>query len=384
MSLLSKKKQPTGAPLLVVIGTRPEAIKLAPVVLALRRNARVPVKVCLSGQHRDLLTQGLSAFDLTIDHSLDLMTPDQRPSDLVARVITGLTPVIEATAPAWLVVQGDTTTALGAALAGFHARLDVAHVEAGLRSGDRAAPWPEEMNRRLIGQIAALHFAPTERARANLLAEGVAEGAIEVTGNTVIDALHLALARIKDTPRVIEAAAPILATAGERALVLVPIHRRESLGEALPRLAEALLGLAKAEERLIVLPIHPNPRLAPLIEALSGHPGILLTPALDYLPFVALLHRADLILTDSGGIQEEASALGKPVLVLRDTTERPELVAGGNGLVVGTRTARILDHALPLLTDPAARAALAQTHDGFGDGHAAERIAQTLENRIAP
>nr|WP_207160340.1 UDP-N-acetylglucosamine 2-epimerase (non-hydrolyzing) [Rhodospirillum rubrum] len=369
---------------MVVIGTRPEAIKLAPVVLALRRNARVPVKVCLSGQHRGLLTQGLSAFDLTIDHSLDLMTPDQRPSELVVRIIAGLTPIIEATAPAWLVVQGDTTTALAAALAGFHARTGVAHVEAGLRSGDRATPWPEEMNRRLIGQIAALHFAPTARARANLLAEGVAESAIEVTGNTVIDALHLALARIKDTPRVIEAAAPILAAAGGRALVLVTIHRRESLGEALPELARALLGLAKVEDRLIVLPIHPNPRLAPLIEALSGQPGLLLTPPLEYLPFVALLHRADLILTDSGGIQEEASALGKPVLVLRDKTERPELVEGGNGLVVGTRSAAILARAMPLLTDPAARAALAQAHGSFGDGQAAERIAATLESRMPP
>lgn len=369
-------------PILVVIGTRPEAIKLAPVVIALRQKG-LPVEVCLSGQHRELLMQGLEPFELAIEHRFEAMSPGQAPGDLVARVIAAITPILAARRFRLVMVQGDTSTAMAAALAAFHCGIAVAHVEAGLRSGDLSAPWPEEMNRRLIGQLAEWHFAPTAQARRNLIAEGIRDQAIAVTGNTVIDALHMVEAALDRDSTLGAAAAPILDAARGRTLILVTVHRRESLGTPLLRIAEALRSLADpADKRLIVLPLHPNPQLMPLRTALEGTPGIMIVPPLAYPPFVTLLRRADVILSDSGGIQEEAAALGKPVLVLREKTERPELLAGGNGILAGTSTEAIVRIAEPVIADAAVRAEMTRPHDAFGDGHAADRIAEHLARSV--
>ncbi|HRQ81995.1 MAG TPA: UDP-N-acetylglucosamine 2-epimerase (non-hydrolyzing) [Azospirillaceae bacterium] len=369
----------TKSRVLIVIGTRPEAIKLAPVADALSRCGLEP-RVCLSGQHRELLAQALEAFDLPIHHNLDLMRDDQDLPALTGRVVAETARVIDAERPDWVIVQGDTVTAMAAALAGFQCGVPVAHVEAGLRSGDLRHPWPEEMNRRLIGQLAALHFAPTEGARRHLLAEGVAPAAIHVTGNTVIDALAMARARLKQRPELGAGAPPDLGADG-RAVVLVTVHRRENLGEILPRIGAALERLADRGDCELVFPAHPNPQVSALARRLADRTagGLRVVPPLSYLPFVALLDRADLILTDSGGIQEEASALGKPVLLLRERTERPEAVEAGNVRLVGADPDRIAAAAARLLDDPNERARASRRHDSFGDGRAAERIAGLLK-----
>lgn len=365
--------------ILVVIGTRPEAIKLAPIVQALLRTPDVSVRVCLTGQHRELLAQGLAGFNLPVDANLDVMTDNQSGPEVTARILERLGQVIDQWQPHLMLVQGDTTTAMAAALAGFQLRVPVGHVEAGLRSHDLEQPWPEEMNRRLIGQIASLHFAPTERARANLLAEGIPAAAIQVTGNSVIDALQDALAHLAENPALAAPVAPLLVADPKRLLALVTVHRRENLGARLAPIGRALERLAARGDCHLIFPAHPNPAILRLAAELrSVGPNLTVIDPLEYFPFIALLQRSDIILTDSGGIQEEATALGKPVLVLRDRTERPELLDAGNGRLIGTETDRIVSAAAEVIGDRVLRDAMTRRSDSFGDGHAAARITQHI------
>jgi UDP-N-acetylglucosamine 2-epimerase (non-hydrolysing) len=368
----------------VVIGTRPEAIKLAPVVRALIE-ADIDVRVCLTGQHTDLLAHGLAGFELPVHHELAVMSDNQDPRTVCSRIMEGLSPILLQERPIWVVVQGDTVSAFAAALTAFHHRLRVAHVEAGLRTGDTLEPWPGEMYRRLLGQLATLHFAPTAEARANLLAEGVDPRSILVTGNTIIDALRFATARVAEFPGLAEPALAILRSVREgRHLVLATVHRRENFGPPLEAIGVALIQLAARGDCDIVVPAHPNPSIKPLVLQLAGHANVHVVPPLEYFPFTALLREATLILTDSEGIQEEAAALGKPVLVLRGRTERPEVIAMGNGRLVGSDAGYIVREAGRLLGDFSARAAMQKSHDSYGDGHAARRIVTRILDEIAP
>ena len=362
---------------MVVFGTRPEAIKMAPVVAALKATPGLETLVCVTAQHRQMLDQVLDLFGLVPDDDLDLMAPGQSLPDLFARILTGMSTVLEARRPDLVLVHGDTSTTLATALAAFYARVPVGHVEAGLRTGDLQAPWPEEANRRLTAPITTLHFAPTARSRDNLLAENLPAGSIHVTGNTVIDALLAVVGRIEAEPELATSLAarfPFL-DAGKR-LVLVTGHRRENFGEGFEQMCLAIRDLAQRGDTQVLYPVHLNPQVqAPVKRILGDVPGVVLVEPQDYLPFVYLMTRAHLILTDSGGIQEEAPSLGKPVLVMRDTTERPEAVEAGTVRLVGTDRARIVAEAARLLDDPDAHAAMARAHNPYGDGHAAARIA---------
>ena len=354
---------------LCVLGTRPEAVKMAPVIQALRALPGCRVVVASTGQHRDLLGQTLAIFGIRPDHDLDLMQPEQSLAGLTAGLLARLDPLLVAEAPDLVLAQGDTTTVMATALACFYRRLPFGHVEAGLRTGDLASPFPEEFNRLTATRLAALHFAPTAQARANLLAEGVAPGAVHVTGNTVIDALRATAAR------------PGLASAYPRGaghrLVLLTAHRRENLGPPLARICAAARALlARFADVELVYPMHPNPAVRrSVVPLLGGVPRAHLVEPMDYLEMTAALARCTLVLTDSGGLQEEAPALGKPVLVLRDKTERPEAIAAGVAALVGTRRGPILAAATRLLSDPAAHAAMAAGGSPFGDGQAGPRIA---------
>ena len=375
--------------ILVVVGTRPEAIKMAPVVRALEGDGRFVPILCATGQHRTLLADALAAFGLAPDVDLELMEVDQQPAALAAAVLTGIDEVIRHQRPAWVLVQGDTVTTLAAAQAAFYARTPLAHVEAGLRSGDRGHPFPEEGNRCMVASIADLHFAPTPAARDNLLAAGVNRRSIHVTGNTAIDALLMMAEAVRMDQRLtreMTKAIPTLAPgrARGRRVVLVTAHRRESLGEGITRICAAVARLTEREDIEIVWPVHPNPHVhAAVRRLLGGHRRIHLIAPLDYRRFVWLLRRVDLVLTDSGGLQEEAPALGKPVLVMRAVTERPEALAAGATRLVGTDPTRILSAVARLLDDPAAYAAMAKPRFPFGDGHAAERIVQVLAKEKA-
>ena len=362
---------------LVVFGTRPEAIKLAPVVKALRRNGTFDVRVCVTAQHRQMLDQVLALFDITPDVDLDLMQPGQDLTDLTARVLVGMRGVLHDWRPKLVLVQGDTTTTFAASLAAHYQKIAVGHVEAGLRTGNLYSPWPEEMNRRLTTVLAALHFAATPWARDNLMREGVAADVVHVTGNTVIDSLLEVFARLE--------ADQALRTAMEqqfgflqsgRKLVLVTGHRRESFGQGFERICLALRALGERDDLEIVYPVHLNPNVQePVRRILGASPRIHLIEPLEYLPFVYLMSRAWLIVTDSGGIQEEAPSLGKPVLVMRETTERPEAVSAGTAKLVGTDREQIVREAARLLDNAEAYLAMAQAHNPYGDGKAAERIA---------
>jgi UDP-N-acetylglucosamine 2-epimerase len=365
---------------MLVLGTRPEAIKMAPVI---RRMARFPSllpQVCVTGQHREMLDQVLTLFGVRPDHDLDTMRRAQGLTHVTTSTLEGLAEVFAAARPDRVLVQGDTTTTFAAALAAFYARMPVGHVEAGLRTGDVDSPWPEEMNRKLTTSLADLHFAPTAAARANLLREGVDPARVHVTGNTGIDALLDAVAILEAEPAraaALDAGMPRFDPA--RRLLLVTGHRRESFGGGLKRVARGIRRLADRGDLEVVFPVHPNPAVQETARAvLRGHPRIHLLPPLDYLPFVNLMRRAHLIVTDSGGVQEEAPSLGKPVLVTRGTTERPEAVAAGTVEVVGTCTERLLERATHLLDDPAAHAAMSVAHNPYGDGRAAARILETL------
>jgi UDP-N-acetylglucosamine 2-epimerase (non-hydrolysing) len=362
---------------LSVFGTRPEAIKMAPVVQELSRQAKlVESRVCVTAQHRAMLDQVLEAFQILPDWDLDIMAADQALSEVAARVLSRLDAVLVAFRPDWVVVQGDTTTALAAALAAFHRGVRVAHVEAGLRSGDRRQPFPEEINRRLADILADLHFAPTRTARRHLLAEGLSEATIEVTGNTGIDAL-LSVARRED--RATEASGPRSGAPGQQ-VVLVTAHRRESFGAPIRAICGAIRQLATARKDLhFVYPVHPNPQvIGPVQELLVGLPNVTLTEPLAYVPFVRLMQRARLILTDSGGLQEEAPSLGKPVLVLREVTERPEAVEAGTVRLVGSDQGRICEWVTRLLDEPELYDQMARAVNPYGDGLARCRVVARL------
>nr|WP_101925650.1 MULTISPECIES: UDP-N-acetylglucosamine 2-epimerase (non-hydrolyzing) [Luteimonas] len=365
---------------MVVFGTRPEAIKMAPVVAALKATPGFETIVAVTAQHRHMLDQVLDLFGIVPDEDLDVMQPGQTLPDLFSRILLGMSQVIARRQPDLVLVHGDTSTPLATALAAFYARTPVAHVEAGLRTGDIFAPWPEEANRKLVAPLASFHFAPTSMAAANLHAEGTTPDTVHITGNTVIDALLDVTAKIRDDA----ALAATLANAfpfldPDKRLILVTGHRRENFGDGFEQICRALADLADRGDTQVVYPVHLNPNVQePVNRILSGHQGIHLIEPQDYLPFVYLMSRAHLILTDSGGIQEEAPSLGKPVLVMRDTTERPEAVEAGTVVLVGTSHARIVAEATRLLDQPEAYAAMSRAHNPYGDGHAAARIAGIL------
>jgi UDP-N-acetylglucosamine 2-epimerase (non-hydrolysing) len=368
---------------LCAFGTRPEAIKMAPIVRELRRRADCfEARVAVTGQHREMLDQVLRLFEIVPDYDLDVMVESQTPAQVASAVLRQLEPILRAEQPDWVLVQGDTTTAAAAALAAFYARLKVGHVEAGLRTGDKWRPFPEEINRRVTGVAADLHFAPSAWARENLLREGVPAAHIHVTGNPVIDALHWTAAR-PATPEVTEVLARLGRGNGARPprLILVTAHRRESFGRPLEEVCRALGDLAQryVGQVQIVYPVHLNPQVQePVYRLLGGQPGVSLIEPVDYLTMVHLLRQATLVLTDSGGLQEEAPGFGVPVLVLREVTERLEGVTAGTARLVGTDRARIVDEAASLLDDPAQYERMARAMNPYGDGHAAERIAQIM------
>ena len=367
------------AKILIVFGTRPEAIKLFPVVRALAERPELTVRTCVTAQHRGLLDQVLAIADLHPDIDLDLMEPGQTLDRLTARLLTGLGEVMDRERPDWVVVQGDTATAMAGALAAYYRQIPVAHVEAGLRSGDIYHPWPEEVNRRIVAPIARLHFAPTDTAAQALIAENIDPATIHVTGNTVVDALHWTLARVEAVPALAAALDPVLAPLAGKRLVLVTTHRRENFGGGMAAIARALVRLADRGDTALLFPVHPNPQVGPVMDAIIGdRPEIVRIAPLDYPNFVRALSRCDLVLSDSGGVQEEAPALGKPVLVMRETTERPEGVAAGTARLVGTDEDRIVHEVSTLLNDSEAYAAMARAHNPFGDGHAAGRIAELI------
>jgi UDP-N-acetylglucosamine 2-epimerase (non-hydrolysing) len=368
--------------ILIVFGTRPEAIKLCPLVRQLRLSPDAyTVKVCVTAQHREMLDHALDAFSIQPDYDLDLMQPRQTLAGLTARILAALDPVLETERPDLVIVQGDTATTLAGALAAFYREIPVAHVEAGLRTGDMAQPFPEEMNRVLTSRLAAWHFAPTARAAEALLREGTAREKIFVTGNTGIDAV-LYVRDALDSGALRAPDWPWLEPG--KHLVLVTSHRRESFGPGLESVMRALARLASRGDVQIVYPVHRNPNVTgPAHALLAGLPHVTLLDPLPYVPFVDLMRRCKLIITDSGGIQEEAPSLGKPVLVLRAKTERPEAVEAGTVKLVGVDQDRIVAEAARLLDDPAEYARLTRIHNPYGDGHACERIAEALAKQPA-
>jgi len=368
--------------ILSVFGTRPEAIKMAPVVQALEMAPGVESVVCVTGQHRQMLDQVLRLFAITPDYDLSVMSPGQSLNTIVSRMIGALDPVIEAAAPDKILVHGDTSTALAAAIAAFHRRIPVGHVEAGLRTYDLAQPFPEEMNRRVVDITSELMFAPTAQSRANLEREAL-QGRILVTGNTVIDALNQVAARL-DGDRALrmelDLALPMISPVSR--MILVTGHRRENFGGGFDQICSALTRLAQRDDVEIIFPVHLNPNVRePVLKKLGHFKNVHLIEPQDYLPFVRLMQRAHLILTDSGGVQEEAPALGKPVLVMRDVTERPEAVAAGTAMLVGANSTSIVANVNRLLDDEAAHAAFGRRRNPYGDGRAAERIAGALQGR---
>lgn len=369
----------TAIRVLSVFGTRPEAIKMAPVVKALAGADHIEARVCVTAQHREMLDQVLDLFQIVPDYDLNLMKPGQDLTDITANVLHGLKPVLAEFKPNLVLVHGDTTTTLAASLAAYYQRVPVGHVEAGLRTGNILSPWPEEVNRKVAGVITRLHFAPTERSRQNLLAENVPAEHIHVTGNTVIDALQEVVARIAHDPALAASLAERLPLDPSRRMILVTGHRRESFGGGFQRICSALRRIAERPDVEIVYPVHLNPNVkGPVDSLLSGLSNVRLIEPQDYLPFVYLMHRSFLILTDSGGVQEEAPSLGKPVLVMRETTERPEAVDAGTVRLVGTEEDVIVSSVNELLDDQAAYDAMSFAHNPYGDGLAASRIVEQI------
>ncbi len=359
----------------VVLGTRPEAIKMAPLVHALSQSEHLEPIVVATAQHREMLDQVLDIFAIKPDYDLDLMRPNQSLAGLTSRLITSLDEVVKEIGATALLVQGDTTSVLAASLVSFYNNIPVGHVEAGLRTGDMRNPFPEEMNRVVTGRLARWHFAPTQSAAQNLINEGMTPDSVFMTGNTVIDALFDACRHPMKVPR---------QSADGRKMMLVTTHRRENFGDPLRRICMAIVELLERNPLLDVLfPVHPNPNVSSVVRSILGdHPRVDLCAPLDYLSFVAAMEAADIVLSDSGGVQEEAPALGKPVLVLREETERPEAVSFGVAALVGTETASIVDKAQSLLTDPVAYAAMARGASPYGDGQAARRIVEILEQAL--
>ncbi|MDP3979374.1 MAG: UDP-N-acetylglucosamine 2-epimerase (non-hydrolyzing) [Pseudomonas sp.] len=368
---------------LCVFGTRPEAIKMAPLVLALAADERFDAQVCVTGQHRQMLDQVLDLFGLKPDYDLNIMKPGQDLTDVTTAILQGMKAVFSEFRPDIVLVHGDTATTFATTLAAYYHQIPVAHVEAGLRTGNLYSPWPEEANRKLTGALAALHFAPTNTSRQNLLNEGVNSAAIHVTGNTVIDALLEVVAKLDTTENLQRQFKDQFAfLPDDKRIILVTGHRRESFGDGFERICQALVDTAKAFPDVeIVYPVHLNPNVRePVNRLLAGVDNIHLIEPLDYLPFVYLMNRAYLILTDSGGIQEEAPSLGKPVLVMRDTTERPEAVEAGTVKLVGTEVDAISSNIHSLLTDAHAYQRMSFAHNPYGDGKACARIIETLVN----
>lgn len=369
---------------LIIFGTRPEAIKMAPVVKGFQAAfPKIQTIVCVTAQHRQMLDQVLKLFDITPEHDLNIMKPGQDLFDITSNILIGLKAVLAAEKPDLVLVHGDTTTTFAASLAAYYAGVPVGHVEAGLRTGNKLAPFPEEINRKLTGAIADLHFAPTDAARQNLLREGVDPSTIFVTGNTVIDALLATTQRLK--------AQPELSTGFDnqfefldrsKKLILVTGHRRENFGEGFQNICQALADIAcSAPDIEVLYPVHLNPNVRqPVADILAARQlsNVHLIDPVDYLPFVYLMNRAHLIITDSGGVQEEAPSLGKPVLVMRDTTERPEAVAAGTVKLVGTSRETIVRECLNLLNNPADYQRMSQAHNPYGDGQATQRIVDTV------
>ena len=361
---------------LSVFGTRPEALKMAPVLKKLGRNSnKITSRICVTAQHREMLDQVLNLFDITPDYDLDLMTSDQSLSSLASRVFEKMESVIKKEKPDWVLVQGDTTTVMVASMVAHYNRVKLGHVEAGLRSGDKYQPFQEEINRRVLGVSADLHFAPTERARENLLKENVPEDDIVVTGNIVIDALHWMVKQPYDLDKSSLKDIPL-----EKRKVLVTAHRRENFGKPIREICYALRKIANNFESVhVVYPVHLNPHInSPVYELLDGVDNVTLLPPLDYQPLVHLMSRSYLVLTDSGGIQEEALCFGKPVLVLRNTTEPPEGIDIGIAKLVGTNKQRIVKEMEGLLNDSETYQSMARADNPYGDGYAAERIVQAL------
>ena len=367
--------------ILTVFGTRPEAIKMAPLVKALDAANGIESRVCVTAQHREMLDQVLSLFDIRPDFDLNLMRPGQDLFDVTSQVLLGLRDVLREFRPDRVLVHGDTTTTLAASLAAFYEKIPVGHVEAGLRTGNIYSPWPEEINRRVAGSIADLHFAPTSKARDNLLGEDAKPESVIVTGNTVVDALLSVSSRLdEDKALAAEIEKKLPQVDPGRKLVLVTGHRRESFGGGFERMCTALAQLAERQDVQIIYPVHLNPNVQQPVNRLLGRlEAVSLIEPMDYLPFVALMKKAHIILTDSGGIQEEGPSLGKPVLVMRDTTERPEAVEAGTVRLVGTDVERIVSEVTALLDDKETYMAMSRAHNPYGDGAACQRIVEKLE-----
>lgn len=368
---------------LCVFGTRPEAIKMAPVVKALQQTDDLDVRVCVTGQHREMLVQVLELFSISPDFDLNVMKPGQGLSEITSAILARLQPVLADEKPDLVLVHGDTSTTLASSLASYYERIPVGHVEAGLRTGNIYSPWPEEVNRRFAGVVSQLHFAPTAGAQENLLCENVPAEQIHVVGNTVVDALLDVVATLEDNATMsAELDAAFDLDPGKR-ILLVTGHRRESFGSGFVRICTALSELATRDDLQIVYPVHLNPNVkGPVEESLGGHANVSLIPPQDYLPFVHLMRRADVILTDSGGVQEEAPSLGKPVLVMRETTERPEAVTAGTVKLVGTDADLIVKEVATLLTDKAAYSEMARSHNPYGDGQTSARIVAHIRNYL--
>ena len=371
--------------ILLVFGTRPEAIKMAPLVKVLQKDSEhFETKICVTAQHRQMLDQVLEVFDIVPEYDLNIMAPNQDLYDITSRVLVGLRDVLDDFAPDIVLVHGDTTTSMAASLAAFYRQIPVGHVEAGLRTYNMLSPWPEEMNRQVTDRMCTYYFAPTEKSRQNLLRENVDATKIHVTGNTVIDALLMAVDIIEKKPYVKTAIEDELRdkgyAMGNRPYILVTGHRRENFGEGFLNICKAIRQIAEEHPEMdIVYPVHLNPNVQkPVYELLSGTPNIYLVKPLDYLPFVYAMQHSTLLLTDSGGVQEEAPSLGKPVLVMRETTERPEAVEAGTVRLVGTDVAAIVGNVQELLHDPEVYRKMSESYNPYGDGHACERIVDAL------
>ena len=371
--------------ILLVFGTRPEAIKMAPLVKALQKDTEhFETRVCVTAQHRQMLDQVLEVFGITPEYDLNIMAPNQDLYDITAKVLLGLREVLRDFRPDTVLVHGDTTTSMAASLAAFYMQIPVGHVEAGLRTYNMLSPWPEEMNRQVTDRICTYYFAPTEQSRANLLQENIDAKKIFITGNTVIDALLMAVDIISTTAGVKEKMAKELQekgyTVGDREYILVTGHRRENFGDGFLHICKAIKELAALHPEMdIVYPVHLNPNVQkPVYELLSGLSNVYLISPLDYLPFIYAMQHSTLLLTDSGGVQEEAPSLGKPVLVMRDTTERPEAVEAGTVKLVGTNAEAIVSNVTALLLDKEMYKRMSETHNPYGDGQACERIIAAL------
>ncbi len=365
--------------IMTVFGTRPEAIKMFPVVHALRAQPGIEARVCVTAQHRDLLDQVLDIAQIVPDVDLDVMQPNQTLDALLARLVTGLGETFDREKPDRILVHGDTLTTMAGTIAAYFRKIPVGHVEAGLRSGDIYQPWPEEVNRRVTGVVADLHFAPTEAAADALKAENVDPTRIHVTGNTVIDALLATQAQLQARPKIAAGLDDLAARFAGRRIVAVTSHRRENFGEGMRNIARAIAQIAARPDVAVIFPVHPNPNVRSVMDAeLAGLSNVAMIDPLDYPHFVRLLDMCELVLTDSGGVQEEAPSLGKPVLVMRETTERPEGVAAGTARLVGTGPAHIVTEIFSLLDNKAAYSAMSRAHNPFGDGKAAQRIARVI------